>query len=75
MLFPKHEKLSKTKSSLLLKKYGLEMEQLPLIKITDAAIKKLIDMGEEININDVIQITRNSKTAGNSSLYFRRVVL
>tara|TARA_B100000287_G_scaffold371352_1_gene369358 strand:- start:5093 stop:5323 length:231 start_codon:yes stop_codon:yes gene_type:complete len=73
MYVPVHEKLSKTKANSMLKKYQIEFEELPLLSIKDPAIRRLQDSGIEINIGDVVQITRKSKTGGDSSLYFRRV--
>ena len=73
MYVPLHEKLSKTKTTQMLKKYQIEFEELPLLSIRDPAIRRLQDGGVEVNIGDVIQITRKSKTGGDSSLYFRRV--
>ena len=73
MYVPLHEKLSKTKTTQMLKKYQIEFEELPLLSIRDPAIRRLQDGGVEVNIGDVIQITRKSKTGGDASLYFRRV--
>ena len=53
--------------------HQIEFEELPLLNIRDPAIRRLQDAGVEVNIGDVIQITRQSKTGGDASLYFRRV--
>ena len=74
MYVPVHKKLSKTALTSTLRKYDLDYEELPLIKIQDAAIRALQDAGEEIAVADVIRISRKSKTGGNDTPYFRRVV-
>jgi len=74
MFIPTHRKLSKTRLADVLRTHSLSMEQLPLIKIDDRAIRSLQDQGIEINFNDVVEITRKSKTGGDSTPYYRRVV-
>tara|TARA_B100000287_G_scaffold137239_1_gene129186 strand:- start:1363 stop:1590 length:228 start_codon:yes stop_codon:yes gene_type:complete len=74
MYVPVHKKLSKTALTSTLRKYDLDYEELPLIKIQDAAIRALQDAGEEIAVDDVIRISRKSKTSGDDTPYFRRVV-
>ena len=74
MYVPVHEKLSKTALPSTPRKYDLAFEELPLIKIQDAAIRALQDAGEEIAVDDVIRISRKSKTSGDDTPYFRRVV-
>ena len=74
MYVPVHKKLSKTALANALRQYGLEFEDLPLIGIQDAAIRALQDAGEEISVDDVIRISRKSKTGGDDTPYFRRVV-
>jgi DNA-directed RNA polymerase subunit H len=68
ILVPKHEKCSETEKKAVLKKYGVEIKDLPKISINDAAI---VDM--ELEPGDVVKITRNSPTAGKSIFY--RVVI
>jgi DNA-directed RNA polymerase subunit H (RpoH/RPB5) len=63
-----HKKLSKKDKEELLEKYNITEQQLPSIKITDAAVQ---EFGAELG--DVIQITRPSKTAGMTVFY--RVVI
>jgi DNA-directed RNA polymerase subunit H len=68
ILVPKHEKCSETEKKSVLKKYGVELKDLPKISINDAAI---VDMNLEPG--DMVKITRNSKTAGETIFY--RVVI
>ncbi len=74
MFIPKHRKLSKTRLNIVLRAHSLDLDQLPLIKIGDKAIMQLQEQGEKVNFNDVIEITRKSKTGGDSTSYYRRVV-
>lgn len=69
-LIPKHRKLSKAEVQELLDKYQINsVHKLPRIKIKDPGLE-LIE--EEINLADVIEITRNS-FAGETKYY--RVVI
>ena len=74
MFIPKHRKLSKTRLAEVLRTHALSLDQLPLIKIGDKAIQVLQEQGVEIDFNDVIEITRKSKTGGDATPYYRRVV-
>ncbi|MFC1751444.1 DNA-directed RNA polymerase subunit H [Pseudomonadota bacterium] len=67
ILVPKHEKLSKTQEKELLTSAQLDKENLPKIRLEDAAIQEL---GPKLG--DIIRIERKSPTAGDS--YFYRVV-
>jgi len=67
-LVAKHSKLSDRDTKKLLEQYSIDIEQLPGILITDAAIKKL-----DPNLDDVIKIERISPTA-KISYYYRRVI-
>lgn len=67
-LVPKHELLNDTEKEEILKKYGINIKQLPRILITDSAIKLL-----NTKVGDVIKITRKSETAG-ETVYYRVVV-
>ena len=67
-LVPKHEILNENEKKELLQKYGITLRQLPRILITDAMVKIL-----NAKIGDVIKITRNSPTAG-ETVYYRVVV-
>ncbi|HEY9703076.1 MAG TPA: DNA-directed RNA polymerase subunit H [Allocoleopsis sp.] len=68
ILVPKHEKCSETEKKAVLKKYNVDLKDLPKISINDAAI---VDMNLEPG--DLVKITRNSKTAGETIFY--RVVI
>jgi DNA-directed RNA polymerase subunit H len=68
ILVPKHEKCSETEKKALLKKFNVEIKDLPKISINDAAI---VDMN--LQPGDVVKITRASPTAGESIFY--RVVI
>jgi DNA-directed RNA polymerase subunit H (RpoH/RPB5) len=74
MYVPVHKKLKKTALANVLRQYDLDFEELPLIKIEDAAVQALQESGEEISVDDVIRISRKSKTGGEDTPYFRRVV-
>lgn len=72
-LTPKHEVLSERAATMQLNRLGLSREELPLIAYRDAALQQLIEDGTEIKLDDVIRITRKSKTVG-EAYYYRRVV-
>lgn len=65
---PKHEIMSKEEALEVLKKYNCTPTELPLIYVTDPAI---VELG--VRPGDMIRITRNSPTAG-ESIYYRYVV-
>ena len=65
---PKHEIISKSEAEEVLKKYNCKPTELPLIYANDRAIRLL-----GVNPGDMIKITRESSTAG-ESLYYRYVV-
>ena len=67
ILVPKHEKLSDKEKKALLEQYNTKLSGLPKIRITDPAISHL-----DVKLKDVIKVTRNSMTAG-ESFYYRRV--
>jgi len=66
-LVPKHEVLSEEQIVAFFEKYDLQPTNLPTIYIQDAALK-----GLGAKIGDIIKITRNSLTAG-ESIFYRRV--
>tara|TARA_B100001094_G_C17927946_1_gene669268 strand:- start:222 stop:461 length:240 start_codon:yes stop_codon:yes gene_type:complete len=70
---PKHIKLTPAQTKKALKQINVSLEELPLIKYSDPAITKLVKEGEDIRLNDVIKILRDSKVGGEIP-YFRRVV-
>ena len=68
-LVPSHRIMSKDEVKELMKKYGLKsLKQLPRISVTDPAAIS-IGAGRE----DVLEITRNSDTAGETK-YYRLVI-
>jgi len=70
---PKHEKLSASQAKRQLKDINVSLEELPLIRRTDPAILQLLKEGVTIEVDDVIKITRSSKTGGDVP-YYRRVI-
>ena len=70
---PKHIKLTPAQTKKELKAINVSLEEIPLIKYSDAAITKLVKEGEDIRLNDVIKILRDSKVGGEIP-YFRRVI-
>jgi DNA-directed RNA polymerase subunit H len=67
-LVPKHEKLNKEEAGKVLSSFKASFDQLPKILIDDPAIKSL-----NPKTGDIIRITRNSSTAG-ESIFYRGVV-
>ena len=67
-LVPQHMKLTEEQKERLLKNFNISTKQLPMIKISDPAIK---EMG--VRVNDVILIKRKSNTAKETDYY--RVVI
>jgi DNA-directed RNA polymerase subunit H len=64
---PRHEKLSEAEKKELYSKYSITIAELPRILKNDPAIKSL-----KLKGGDVVKITRNSPTAG-ESFYYRGV--
>ena len=64
ILTPKHSKLGEREKAQLLERYHVTSKELPKILKTDSAIKEF-----DAKIGDVIKITRNSPTAGESIFY------
>ncbi len=67
-LSPKYRVLTPDEISALLEKFKISMRDLPKIKLTDPAVKQL-----NANEGDVLEITRDSATAGEAA-YYRLVV-
>ncbi|MFB6207841.1 MAG: DNA-directed RNA polymerase subunit H [Candidatus Nanohaloarchaea archaeon] len=65
---PEHRKMDDDEVEELLEKFDADKDQLPRIMRTDAALKSM-----DVEVGDVIEITRESPTAGESK-YYRRVV-
>ena len=68
VLTPKHSKISEKEKNLLFEKYNVTSKEIPKIMVTDAAIKEL-----DPKPGDVIKITRQSATAG-ESIYYRVII-
>ena len=67
-LVPKHVILNEKEKEELLKKYNINLHQLPKILLSDAVISAIGG-----KIGDVVKIMRKSQTAG-QSIYYRVVV-
>jgi len=67
ILIPQHRKLDEQETEEILKKYNVSRKQLPRIKINDSAILEM-----DPKKGDIIEIIRDSPTAGKS--FFYRVV-
>ena len=65
---PKHEIMTKNDAKKILEQFNCKPTELPLIFVTDPAI-----IGLGVKPGDMIKITRNSGTAG-ESFYYRYVV-
>ena len=65
---PKHEIMTKKEAEEVLERFHTKPTELPLIYVTDPAIK-----GLGVKPGDMIKITRKSGTAG-ESVYYRYVV-
>ncbi len=65
---PEHRKLEEEEVEEVLEKYGSEKDDLPKIERTDAALKQM-----DVEVGDVIEIVRESPTAGETT-YYRRVI-
>ena len=68
VLVPKHELLSESEKEKVLKELGIELRQLPKIKVKDPAIRHL-----NAKPGDVVKITRKSPVAG-EIIYYRSVI-
>jgi len=65
---PDHRKLDEDEIEEVLEEYGVEKDDLPKIERTDAPLKQM-----DVEVGDVIEITRDSPTAGKTT-YYRRVI-
>ena len=68
ILVPKHRKLSDEETNTILEKLNISKDQFPKILKSDPAIKNL-----NSEVNDIIEIERDSVTAGKKK-YYRVVV-
>ena len=65
-LVPKHVLLEDSEADGKLKSLGILRKQLPKIHLTDPALKAL---DHEVKVGDVIEIHRNSESAGRNLAY------
>lgn len=65
---PEHRKLEEEEVEEVLEQFDAEKSDLPLIERTDAALKQM-----DVEEGDVIEIVRDSPTAGKAE-YYRLVV-
>lgn len=65
---PEHRKLDEEEAEEILEKYGADKDEIPQIERTDAALKQI-----DVEVGDVIEIERDSPTAGKTT-YYRVVV-
>ena len=69
VLVPEHRLLSPTEAEEVLKKLGIARDKLPKIKTTDAAVRILAAIHGEIEPGNIIEVIRDSKTAGTFVVY------
>ncbi len=65
---PDHRKLDEDEVEEVLEKFEIEQHDLPKIERTDAALKQM-----DVEVGDVIEIVRDSPTAGETT-YYRTVI-
>jgi len=65
---PEHRKMTEDEVEELLEKFDADKSDLPRIERTDAALKQM-----DIEVGDVLEINRESPTAGKTT-YYRRVI-
>jgi len=65
---PEHRKMTEEEVEELLEKFDAEKSDLPKIERTDAALKQM-----DVEVGDVLEINRDSPTAGETT-YYRRVI-
>ena len=63
-LVPHHQLLSENEASQVLKKYNINKEQLPKIKVKEPVI---LEIGGQVG--DIIKVIRTSQTAGEAEFY------
>tara|TARA_B100000900_G_C20273151_1_gene590882 strand:+ start:76 stop:330 length:255 start_codon:yes stop_codon:yes gene_type:complete len=71
---PPHVLLSPAQAKRELAALNLDEDRLPLISISDAAIRDLTKDGKAVVPGDIIRIERKSKAAGEGYTYYRKVV-
>jgi len=67
-LVPQHIRLTDEQKKQMLNRFNISIKQLPMIKVTDPAIKEM-----NCKVGEVIQVRRNSPTAKETD-YYRVVV-
>ena len=65
---PEHRKMNEDEVEELLEKFDADKSDLPKIERTDAALKQM-----DVEVGDVLEINRESPTAGKTT-YYRRVI-
>ena len=65
---PEHRKLEEDEVEEVLEEYDADKDQLPKIERTDAALKQM-----DAEVGDVIEVRRESPTAGKTT-YYRTVI-
>ena len=65
---PEHRKLEEDEVEEVLERYDADKDQLPKIERTDAALKQM-----DAEVGDVIEVRRESPTAGKTT-YYRTVI-
>ncbi|MFQ6061083.1 MAG: DNA-directed RNA polymerase subunit H [Thermoplasmata archaeon] len=67
-LVPKHKLLNEAEAKKVLSRLKISKEQLPKIKTNDPCIK-IISQTKQVKEGMIVEITRNSETAGQSKAY------
>ncbi|MBS3151809.1 DNA-directed RNA polymerase subunit H [Candidatus Woesearchaeota archaeon] len=67
-LVPEHIRLTDEEKKEVLEKYNISIKQLPMINISDTALKNM-----SVKVNDLVMIKRSSPTAKETN-YYRVVV-
>jgi len=67
-LVPKHELLEEKEAKKVSAKYNAVPDQFPYIQISDPALR-----GLDVKVGNLVKITRDSQTAG-ETIYYRYVV-
>jgi len=63
-MVPKHEVLSEKEADELLNTYNISSAQLPIVLITDPALK-----GLDVKNGDVVKVTRENRVTGTSYVF------
>lgn len=68
-LVPEHYLLSEKGAEEILKKYKIEKDQLPKIRISDPVVKVLEEIHGDIEEGRIIKVLRKSPTSGTCVVY------